>query len=499
MVFKNSLAQSGSLLLGFVFSFLLAPVMISRLGLDKFGIWAVTGALSTYAGLLDLGVGRSLLRFIAVFHAKENDRKIRECLGLGLLIVTGVGIAGLLVIAAIAPLLSDSLGVLDTADMRIVATSSVAIWIVSGYGNVLNSVGLGRLRMLPPNVAMMVGVTINFAFSLATLLATTSLVAYALANLAAAVVALPANYIAMRRVWRAPYFALPSRDLVKDVLAFSLKDQVGWIAELVNFQTDKVVIALAVDVRAAAVYEIASRVVQGVRSVAILTISAMVPTAAARISSEGHAAVERMYRYYTLRSCSVSFPLFAIASAASPFLLVFWLGKAPGESELLVPFLTCAYIINLSTGVGTTICLGAGKPGVVSMNAALVAVLNVILTIVLAPAFGTWGVVGGTFIAVSLGGIRFTHRFLRMFDLPAREALASILPPLVLAVVLAIPAIILSLIVGTPSNRLVAGVWLAISVSIYVLPYWIIASRLRFLPDRMWFPWWRRSPTAAPV
>jgi O-antigen/teichoic acid export membrane protein len=499
MVFKNSLAQSGSLLLGFLFSFLLAPVMLSRLGLDKFGVWAVTGALSTYAGLLDLGVGRSLLRFIAVFHAEENDGKIRECLGLGMFIVTGVGIVGLAVAAAIAPLLTDSLGVLDTGEMRIVVMCSVAIWVVSGYANVFNSVGLGRLRMLPPNVAMMVAVSINFAFSLVALLTSTSLVVYALANLAAGVVAMPAFYLAMRHVWRAPYFALPGRDLIRDVLVFSLKDQIGWIAELINFQTDKIVIALAVGVRAAAVYEIASRVVQGVRSVAILTISAMVPTAAARISSEGHAAVARMYRYYTLRSCAVSFPLFAIASAAAPFLLVFWLGKAPGESELLVPFLTCAYIVNLSTGVGTTICLGAGNPGIVSMNAALIAVANVLLTVALAPLFGTWGVVGGTFIAITIGGLRFTHRFLRLFDLPPREAMAAIVPPLVLAVGLAIPSIVLALVVGTPSNRLAAAFWLAISVTIFAVPYWILASRLRFLPDRLWFPFWRRPVPVAPV
>jgi O-antigen/teichoic acid export membrane protein len=499
MVFKNSLAQSGPLLLGFIFSFLLAPVMISKLGLDKFGVWAVTGALSTYAGLLDLGVGRSLLRFIAVFNADGKDRKISECLGLGVLVITGVGGVGLIIVAAIAPFLSDQLGVLDTGQMRAVVVASVAIWIFNGYAGVFSSVGFGRLMMIPPNIASMVGTTVNFALSIAALLSSSSLVIYAYANLAAAIIGVPCAFIALRYVWRRPYFALPSRDLVKEVLSYSVKDQIGWLAELVNFQTDKVVIALAVGVRAAAIYEIASRVVQGVRSVAILTISAMVPTAASRIVSEGHHVIPSMYRYYTVRSCSISFPLFMIASAASPFLLVFWLGKAPGESELLVPFLTTAYMVNLSTGVGTTICLAAGKPGIVSMNAAMIAVANVILTIALAPAFGTWGVVGGTFIALTVGGFRFTHRFLRIFDLPLRDAVAAIAPPATLAIVLAIPSIALAILIGEPSNRLDAGLWLALSLAIYVIPYWILASRREYLPDRLWFPIGRHRPSAAPV
>ena len=61
MLFRNTLAQSASLVAGYLFSFLLAPIMISRLGLDAFGVWAVTGAFATYAGLLDLGIGRSLV------------------------------------------------------------------------------------------------------------------------------------------------------------------------------------------------------------------------------------------------------------------------------------------------------------------------------------------------------------------------------------------------------------------------------------------------------
>src|ERR1700741_5516174 len=66
MLFRNTLAQSASVAVGYLFSFLLAPIMIARLGLDSFGVWAVTGAFATYAGLLDLGIGRSLARFIAV-------------------------------------------------------------------------------------------------------------------------------------------------------------------------------------------------------------------------------------------------------------------------------------------------------------------------------------------------------------------------------------------------------------------------------------------------
>jgi O-antigen/teichoic acid export membrane protein len=497
VLFRNTVAQSSSLIAGYIFSFLLAPIMISRLGLDAFGVWAVTGAFATYAGLLDLGIGRSLIRFIAVYDAADDERRIEECVGLGLVATLIVAVGSAIVAYFLAPFASDQLGVLDTDEMRLVLLSSVAIWSLNGIDAVFNAVGLGLRRMIPPNVGTTVGVTINFAFSIAALIASSSLVVYAGANAAAQLVALVPSFLAMRYVWRAPFAALPSWALIKEVLTFSVKDQIGWLADLVNFQTDKTIIALMVDIRAAAVYEVASRVVVAVRSVAILSVSAMVPTAAARIVEEGREVIGDMYRRYTLRACAISFPLFTLTAVAAPFLLIAWLGEAPGDSELLVPFLTLAYLINMTTAVGTTISIGAGHPGLAASNSVMIAILNVILTVALAPWLGLWGVVGGTFLAVTIGSLAFNRRFLRLFELPRRDLTSGAVPPGLLALALGIPPAALALAVGVPSGRLPAIVLLGIATAIYAIPYWMIATRRGYLPSQLEFPPLRRRDTVA--
>jgi O-antigen/teichoic acid export membrane protein len=497
MLFRNTLAQSASVIAGYVFSFLLAPIMISRLGLDAFGVWAVTGAFATYAGLLDLGIGRSLARFIAVFDAADEKHRIDESVGLGLIATLLVGILAAIVAALLAPFASDQLGVLDGEEMRVVLLSSVGIWTLNGLDGVLTAVGRGLRNMVPPNVATTVGAAINFAFSVTALALSTSLVTYALANVAAGIVALLPAFLAMRHVWRPPYVAWPSRSLVREVLLFSVKNQVGWLADLVNFQTDKVVIALMVDIRAAAVYEIASRVVLAVRSVAVLTVSAMIPTAAARIVEEGRQVVGPMYRRYTLRSCAIAFPLFTLVSVTAPFLLIAWLKTAPGDSELLVPFLTLAYLVNITTGVGSTIAIGAGHPGIASANAALIAAINVVLTVALAPSLGLWGVVLGTFLAVTFGSLLFNARFLRLFRLPLRDLLAGVLPPGVLALGLGVPPAAVALAVGVPDGRPSAIFWLALATTIYAIPYWLIATQRGFLPRQLEFPPLRRRRSLA--
>lgn len=485
MVFRNTLAQSASTFAGYFFSFVLAPIMIARLGLEAFGVWAVTGALATYAGLLDLGIGRSLSRFIAVYDADDDQRRVRECVGLGLFAVATVGLLATAAALAAAPLLSDQLGVLSTSEMRIVVVSSVGIWTFGGVVSILAAVGIGKREMVPPNIAGTVNITMNFAFSITALALSSSLVVYAVANLAASLLGILPMFLAMRYLWHAPWAAVPSRALVGEVLSFSLKNQVGWFADLINLQTDKLIIAAVVDVRAVATYEIASRVVLAVRSASSLTVSALIPTTAAEIVSRGRQVIGEFYSRYTLRSSSIAFPLFMIVMITAPFLLVAWLGTAPGDSALLVPFLTLAYLVNITTGVGSTIAIAAGHPGFVSLNSLMIAGLNVALTLALGPLLGLWGVVAGTSIALTVGSSIFTARFLKLFDLPARDFLAGVMPTGVLAIGLALPLAPVALLVGVPDGRLPAAILLvAVSVA-YAVPYWLLASRWGYLPERL--------------
>ncbi|MBX5468686.1 MAG: oligosaccharide flippase family protein [Thermoleophilaceae bacterium] len=492
MLFKNTLAQTTSMVVGYVCSFLLAPVMLSRLGLSNFGVWAVTGALATYAGLLDLGVGRSLARFVAFYDASGDERAMRECVGLGLVAVTVVGLASAAVAAALAPTLADELHAgLSTGDMRIVLLSSVAIYTFNGYSSSLNAYAIGIRRMVPPNITASLASLVNFGFSIAALATSTSLVHYAVANAAASFVSIFMAVVVLTRLARAPYLALPSLRRAKEILSFGLKNQLVWIADLVNFETDKVVIALLVDVRAAGAYEIGARVVGAVRSLGVMSVSAMIPTATAAIVERGRSVVGEMYRRYTRLSTGVAFPLFILAAAGSPFLLVAWLGDVPGNGDEIVTFLTLAYFVNMSTAVPMTLAMGAGEPGVVALNSVITAALNLVFTLALAPLLGLWGVIGGTFAAISGGSLLFVARFQRRFGLGWRDYRAAVAGPAALSLALGVPLALFSLVAGAPDGRPQAIAVTAAMTAYYALAYWILATRIDCLPGKLRFPWLR--------
>lgn len=486
MLFRNTLWQSLPLVTGYAFSLLLAPLMLSRLGLAAFGIWAVTGAIATYAALLDLGLRRTLARFVALYDAQGDQRAIRELVGLGLLVTLAVAVVMLGAAAAAAPVIADALDVRSDADMRIILMSSATVLVGYTLKNVFDAVGVGRRLMKPPSVATLAGNATNFAFSVAALIVSSELTVYAIANGAASLVGVAYSAVAVRWVWRGSLVAWPTVARSREVLRFSITNQVPWFGDLVNQETDKIIIALLVGPRAAGAYEVANRAVLAVRSLGFLTVSAMVPTATAAIVERGREVIREFYVRYTLRSVSIAFPMLCATCLSAPYLLMAWLGEVSEHSELIVLLLSAAYLGSVITLVPNTLVTADGRPGTWARATTGMAVLNILLTIALAPLLGTWGVLLGTFGALTIGNAAFVWVFHRLYDLPRSDLVAAAARPAALALALMVPFGSYYLFADPiPESRGEAAIGLLFTAVPYSIAYWLAASRLRYLPERL--------------
>lgn len=492
MLFKNTLAQSVALVSGNVLSVVIAPIMLKHLGLAQFGVWAVSGAMATYAGLADFGITRSLARFVALYDSEGDERAIKECLGLGLIAITLVGLIACVAALIAAPILAHNLGVLKVSQMRLLLLSSVGIFVFQAYRRVLNSLETGLRRMVPPNIANVFTIFVNFGFSVTTLLVHPTLVAYGAANAASYVVGIGASLVSVLYVWHSIPIAFPSWARAKEIGGFGFKSQLHFLADLINLQTDKVIIAFFVGVRAAAAYEIAARVVVAVRAIGLLTISAMIPTLTARIVTQGRESIASFYRRYLRLSVGLAFPVFVLTCISAPYLLKAWLGQVPGHGPLVVVFLTFAYFVSITTEVGRNVAVADGDPGLVAQNSVIAAALNVALTALLAPIFGFWGVLVGTVVALAAGTMLFVFRYHRRYHTPMAEYWRAVMPPAALAWGLAVPFAAWGIVSGTPDSRASAAISLACVAALYGGGYWIAASRFDFLPARLTAPFGRR-------
>jgi O-antigen/teichoic acid export membrane protein len=497
-LFRNTLAQSASLVTAIVFSFLLAPVMIDRLGLAQFGVWAVTGALAQYAKLLDLGITNALSRFVALHDAEGDRRAVEETIGVGLVAACGVGVLMLGAAALAAPLVSDVLGVLDTGEMRIILLSAAAISILLLVDAVLIALPIGLRQMVPPNVAGTASNTVNFAFSLGALAISTDLTTYALANVAAGVISIVFSLAALLYVGSAPFARRPTVKRGRGILSFSLKSQLVTLADLINLQTDKLVIAALLGPKTAGAYELANRAVQGVLSLGTLTLSAMIPTATADIVKRGRQVIREYFTRYSVRSLSIALPLFGALCVSVPYVFVLWLGEIPPDTVEIVILLSLTFAVNMTTGVPMTLVVSDGHPGVVAQTAVLLVILNISATIVAAPLFGLWGVLLATVAAQLAVSTIFLIRFGRRYSFQASVFSEALTAPIVLTLLAAVPFALWYLFVGTiPETRGPALIGTLATGGVYGVVCWLVGSRLELLPETLRVSWLRERFGAA--
>jgi O-antigen/teichoic acid export membrane protein len=439
---RNTAAQSGPLVLGYVLSFLSAPIILAGLGIREFGIWALTGALASYASLLDLGFGGSVSRFIA---ANQDDRgTCGEYIALALLGVACVGVLALGAAFMGAVPLSRALGGITSSDMRIVLLSAAVLLVTAMLSNIVAAFAIGHCRMVAPNLGFSLGVVVNFMASVVSIALGADLAWYAVANAGAGIVTLSlVSGLVLNAEGSIP-LSLPRRGGITEFFRYSVKAQMTRLTDLINYETDKIVIAFSVGPSAAGAYELANRVAVAARQPGVYALSALVPTLTINVSRLGLDHVRRQYARLMEVASAGAFPSLLLAAALAPLLLGAWLSHVPAEAVAILAALSLAYIANVSSGVGYVVGLAAGDPGVAARAAAGTAVANVIFTVVLAPIFGLWGVLAGTVVALTGGALvqvtMVHHRFLLTFA-AYRNA---VVPTLGVCALLAAPVAVVS-------------------------------------------------------
>ena len=96
---------------GTAINFLLTPFVLRYVGVHTYGIWAFVGAIAVFASLLNLSLGRSSVRYMAVFAERSDLRTVRRIVSYSVLSHFLLGVALLTVVWALSQWLIAHIGV----------------------------------------------------------------------------------------------------------------------------------------------------------------------------------------------------------------------------------------------------------------------------------------------------------------------------------------------------------------------------------------------------
>lgn len=98
-MFRNTLYNLLGLGLPLVVAIVTIPVLITSLGIDRFGILTLIWAVVSYFGLFDLGMGRALTRHLAETWAQGDKEQAERLVSTGLVVMAGLGFAAGILLA----------------------------------------------------------------------------------------------------------------------------------------------------------------------------------------------------------------------------------------------------------------------------------------------------------------------------------------------------------------------------------------------------------------
>ncbi len=418
---------------GILVTLFLTPYVIQRIGIERFGIWAIIGVITGYFGLLDFGVGTSFVKYISEFYTKRDYEKVNQVINTGFVFYSIFAIFIItLAFFIINPLLTFFK---IPAHLYNEALFVFLLGIVLfGISNALSPFGAIQGGLQRMDIANKVGIAISIPMIIGTIFFLESgygLPGLMVNNAIILVMSIIINVIIAFKILPELRFnpLLFSKEMFRKLFGFGYKLQVVKLGSLAGSQTDKLLITYFLSLGLVTFYQLGSTIVEKVKELSLSIISAFLPAVSELEAKKEIEKIKTLYlksiRYIILISLPLSF--FLIINAR--LIILTWMNQNFEKAVLSLQILTIAFFINILTGPGAVIAAGIGKPEYQMRVAIMVFLLNLPLSIIFIVKFGFVGVLIGTALTYVISGIYFINLINRELKTSFCESFKHIVLP----------------------------------------------------------------------
>ncbi len=439
---RNATSGGGRYGVAALLALAVTPYALGVLGDERFGVWALAGAVLVTLRLLDLGLKGALTRAVADAEGRDNRAAVGPALAtsrvLSLVLAAAMVALAWLLRAPVVAILRVPEALRAEAAYVVVGTAVVAAIETTFAPFQATLDGVGRMDLtnaVDTAQRLLSGLGVFLVLS-----AGWGLQGLVWKNALTALLAGLAYRALMRR--RAPDLKLAPLGLdwkeARALLAYGRHIQTVNLGALLIEPVSKVLLSRNVGLEAVTIFELATRVTSQIAGAFFALSAALFPATAEMRSAAGSAgdrAVMALYRPASRYLAWLVLPIFALLMAlAGPFITA-WLGPGYAEVSWAIRVLGAGWLVALLSTPAFLVAQAGGREGL-STAASLVTVgvaLGAALTLV-GPA-GLGGVVVGVALGLAAGGVAILLLFARSFGI-AREAVAMIGWRVVLAALL---------------------------------------------------------------
>ncbi len=407
-----------------VFTILITPIIVHRLGVRDYGILLLTATIMGFLNLMDFGVGMAIVKKMAEYVAKQDLLGQRRLLGSAYTIFFILGLVGFLIFLV--------LGLVGLNWFHVAADQHAYVlkaFIYSGLAYVATSVSLVAVYVLKSlqryDITVSMGLVQNIVASLVSLLLVVQgfgLQALLISNMIIATVCMVVYSWRLTHILPhySFHFSWDSME-IKSSFRYGIQFFITNLSNNTLAQFDRLIIPLYLSPVQLSYYSLPGNVAEKINGVGSSTTSVLFPLMS---SLQGVSSIEKAKVVYTrvMRNMLVITLAMAVPLAlfADP-LLRFWLGPQFAEqgARVLVLLVGTNFFLALY-GVLQNFLSGYGYISQLMKWSCAMAVLNVGLLLIAVPRYGITGAAWAYLFAVLpvIGCIVWTEQ--RILKLPHR-------------------------------------------------------------------------------
>lgn len=419
----NLLGQAAPLIVALV----TIPRLIRGFGAERFGILTLVWATIGYFGLFEFGLGRALTQSIAQRLGSGLEEELAGVARSGLLLLTGLGVAGAIVVGAMSPVLVDH--VLKVPPVLRPESLSAFLVLAAALPFVLATVGLRGILEAHQDfglatVLRLPGALITYLGPLVTLAFSRSLVPAIIVIAAGRLLMFVVHWFACLRVY--PYLrdgTRLERVHASALLRFGAWTTVSNIVSPLMVSIDRFLVGSLLSLAAVTAYVTPYEAVSKLLVIPAAIAAAMLPALAGTLAAD-RARAQALYDQSLRAIMLVVFPVVLAAVVLAREGLAVWVGGSlPAESARLLQWLAVGMFVSSLAHAPATALQSAARADILARLHLVELPLYAGCILLLVRAYGLEGVAmawtaRATFDAATLAWL--AHRRLGLPAMPRR-------------------------------------------------------------------------------
>lgn len=408
----NSLSGTVLYIVNVAVTFIMCPVIIAALGNRDYGLWELVMSVIGYMGLLDLGIGGSLVRFVSVADGRNDKEDLQRTISTAFVFFSVVGLLAVLIFFYLVyhPELIAGSESKNISGLRIV-------FIMLG-------INAGMLFPLQVFIATLMGVQRHFLINnvrIVLLVLRSLLIYYTFKNINNnGLIVLATIEPIFTSIQFVLFFgvviydnSIPNIKLssvtfskAKEMISFGAKSAVMLIASRLQNQSVPLIIGNVIGLGSIVYFVIPNRLVDYAKGMSIALGFPLMPYFGAAIGSGHQDALVKSWLNTTIAIQIVSFAMPVVLFFYGETFLKLWLGQEYAVAGHVILYLLIAGLVaDALASNAFRILTAQGKHGRCALVWLVLSILSIPIGVWGAQKFGIVGVTVGTIVVTVVANV----------------------------------------------------------------------------------------------